>query len=1043
VLALCLLGLWSARSQTGALRRVTNTSEEGLNLNPSLSGDGRRISFESTGDLAGVGGGDRFRALRADLSSDPAAFVQMGATRAPAPGISQDGSIIAFAAKENPLGTNTDGNSEIFLFNGTTLRQITNTTPNDISTRVRDGNFQPSLSDDGRFIAFSSNRNLAGPNTDGNLEIFIFDAASNAFTQLTNTAGTVGASDAKISGDGSRVAYIRDRQAQPATQRDLILQDRAGATTRLLASNATNLALTYGRAISDDGLRVVYSADTAPNSSQVFLFDGRISNSARQITELEERDTEVPLHPTISGDGTRIAFATRRSINITVGDPEDPSNSDHSIELYTYDIPTGQFARVTPDAPTTADGFSGSTRLMEVVSSLSDDGSIVAFNFPRVLSGAVPNGLENNSEIYVTGTAVRPTTGTLTILNEASFGHEPSTTKAVAPESRAVALGGALASNSIQTQKQADGTFPTKVDGTTVIVNGRSAQIFYVSPTQVKFLVPPQTEPGTATVVVTNAEGFQSRGTVSVMRAAPGIFTESGDGLGRAVVINANMTADEEFDPSDGQLRLIIFTTGVRKALQVTATAGGRALTVESYMASPDMVGMDEVRVLVPADLRGAGTVNLIVRADDRDSNPATITFGGDSCRDILINEVLADPPDNLPAGDVNRDGARSGSDDEFIELVNRWTRDIDISGYQLLTRSTGAAGDTVRHTFAPGTIFPSGSAIVVFGGGGENFNPRNPAFGGALVFKASSGGLSLTNSGGVVTLREPSQSIVNIFSYGGSTGLNGNANQSLTRSPDAGRSPDCAGFTLHSTAPGSNGQPYSPGTHINGAPFVTTAIARIEVSPASATIEAGARQQFTAKAYDANNNEISGVIFFWESSNTAVAKIDQTGLATSVSAGTTEIRASARGVQSAPAMLTVRAVERVLTSITVTPNPASIPIGGTQQFRAQGFDQFGQPITGATIAFASDNTTVATVDSVTTDPNTGIATAIVTGRNAGTAHITAQATDGTTTVTSSQSTLAVNASTPAYIITGQVKDSGNNPLSGVLITFEMNFEGT
>jgi disulfide oxidoreductase YuzD len=1298
VIALCLLGLWGARSQTGGLRRVTNTTEEGININPSLSGDGRRVSFESTEDLAHAGGSDHFRSIRADITSDPAAFTQLSGTRAPAPGISQDGSRIAFAAKDNPLGTNADGNSEIFFYDGAALRQITNTTPNDSSRRILDGNFQPSLTDDGRFIAFSSNRNLTNQNADGNLEIFIFDTLSNTFTQLTNTAGPVGASDAKISGDSTRVAYIRDNNATPGTQRDLILQDRTGGTTRLIASNATNLAFTYGRAISDDGSRIVYSADIATDSSQVFLFDGRTSNSTRPITTLGVRTTEVPLHPTISGDGTRVAFATRRPI-------AGISNTDNSIELYTFDIPTGQFARVT-NAPSNADGFDGSSRVAEVVSSLSDDGSVVAFNFPRSLSGAVTSGLENNSEIYVTGTAARPTVGTLTVLNYASFGNEPSTTKAIAPDSIAVALGGALAFTEERAEKQPDGSFPTTLGGTTVTVNGRRAQISFVSPTQIHFIVPPQTEVGTAEVVVTNAEGFQSRGTVAVLRAVPGIFTVSGDGRGEGVITTTD-GLHGPFDPTSGNLRLVIFSTGVRHATLVTATAGGRALTVESFMASPDMAGLDEIRVLVPSDLRGAGTVDLVVRADGRDSNPVSVIFSGDTRRDIVINEVLADPPDGL-AGDANHDNVRDSSDDEFVEIVNTTASDIDISSYQLLTRSTGGTTDTVRHTFAVGTIFPAGSAIVVFGGGA--FDPNNPVFGGAQVFKASTGGLSLTNSGGVVTLRDTTQAIVNIFSYGGSTGLNGDNNQSLTRSPDITGS-----FVPHTTATGSNGRAFSPGTRVDGSPFVTVAIARIEVTPASATIDNGAKQQFTAKAFNSNGDVISGVIFFWQSSNTSVATIDQNGLATSLSPGTTNITASARGVQSPPATLTVRDIQRILTRVDVTPNPATIPVSGTQQFTAHGFDQFdneitgltftwestdttvatidqsglatglhqgqttikatsggvtgtailnvttptvifnevladpagstttdtqgdanhdgvrsssddefvelvnsagaginisgwkvltratsgtettrhtfaagttlptgeaivvfgggnfnpsdgvfgcaqvvkastgglsltnsgltiivrdasnnlvtqftyggtttlngdndqsltrspditgnfvqhlaatgagsrrfspgtrvngtpfgscparltsvtispqsssvlagqstqftaqafdqfGQPITTATITFASDNTSAATVDSVTTDPNTGIATATVTGHNPGTAHITASATDGTTTVTSSQATLTVNSATVTYSVSGQVKDAGNNPLSGVLITFDMNFQGT
>ncbi|HEX8844854.1 MAG TPA: Calx-beta domain-containing protein [Pyrinomonadaceae bacterium] len=914
-LALCLLGLWSARSQSSALRRITNTTEEGININPSLSGNGRRIAFESTEDLAQAGGANSFRAIRADISTDPATFSQLGATRAPAPGISQDGSIIAFASKDDPLGTNTDGNSEIFYFDGSALRQITRTTPAAPSTRVRDGNFQPSLTDDGRFIAFSSNRNLAGLNGDNNLEIFVFDTSSNTFTQLTNTSGTVGASDAKISGDGTRVAYLRDNGATQSTQRDLVLQDRIGGTTRILASNVTNLAFTYGRAISDDGSRIVYAADIATNSSQVFLFDGRTTNATRQITALGVRETEVPLHPTISGDGTRIAFATRRPI-------PGFSNTDNSIELYTYDIPTGQYARVT-NAPSNADGFSGSTRLAEVVSSLNDDGSIVAFNFPRTLSGAVvTTGMENNSEIYATGTAPRPTVGTLTILNEASFGHEPATDKAIAPDSNASALGGALAFTTEQAQKQ-NNSFPTTLGGTTVTVNGRRAQISFVSPTRVNFIVPHETELGTAEVIVTNSEGFQSKGNVTVLNAAPGIFTYSGDGVGEAVVLNADTLQPGPFDPTSGNLRLIIFTTGVRHATQVTATAGGRALTVESFIPSPDMPGMDEVHVLVPSDLRGAGPVNLVVRADNRDSNPAIITFSGNACRDIVINEFLADPPDGTN-GDANHDGTRSGTDDEFVELVNTTDAHIDISGYQLLTRSSTATSDTVRHTFPSGTLFPARSAIVIFGGG--TITPTNPAFGGAQVFKASSGGLSLNNAGGVITFRTSSQEIVNIVTYGGSTGLDGDSNQSLTRSPDAGDG-TCGNFVLHSTAPNSVG-PFSPGTRANGTPFAT-GIGR-------------------------------------------------------------------------------------LTSVSISPPSASVTTGQTTQFTAQARDQFNRPMTGVTITFASDNTAVATVDGVTTDPNTGIATATVTGRSAGTAHITAQATDGTTTVTSSQATLTVNEPPPS-----------------------------
>jgi len=95
---LCFIVLRAGQTQSSVLRRVTNTTEEGINLNPSISGDGRIVAFESTEDIAGAGGADHFRAIRANVAGDPATFFQMGGTRAVAPAVSQDGSRIAFAS---------------------------------------------------------------------------------------------------------------------------------------------------------------------------------------------------------------------------------------------------------------------------------------------------------------------------------------------------------------------------------------------------------------------------------------------------------------------------------------------------------------------------------------------------------------------------------------------------------------------------------------------------------------------------------------------------------------------------------------------------------------------------------------------------------------------------------------------------------------------------------------------------------------------------------------------------------------------------------
>ncbi len=86
----------------------------------------------------------------------------------------------------------------------------------------------------------------------------------------------------------------------------------------------------------------------------------------------------------------------------------------------------------------------------------------------------------------------------------------------------------------------------------------------------------------------------------------------------------------------------------------------------------------------------------------------------------------------------------------------------------------------------------------------------------------------------------------------------------------------------------------------------VTQPIASVSISPVTATVAVGGTQQFTATAVDANGNTISGVVFAWACINAGVATINGNGLATGVAPGTVTIAASASGVTSPLATLTV-----------------------------------------------------------------------------------------------------------------------------------------
>src|SRR6185369_5576273 len=113
-----------------------------------------------------------------------------------------------------------------------------------------------------------------------------------------------------------------------------------------------------------------------------------------------------------------------------------------------------------------------------------------------------------------------------------------------------------------------------------------------------------------------------------ISMAAPGIFTTAGDGRGNAIVLNSDTLSPGPFDPSNGQLRLSIFTTGVVRANNVSVTICGKPSVVET-VAPANLAGLDEIHVLVPAELRGAGKCTLIVTADGVQSNSVSVTLGG------------------------------------------------------------------------------------------------------------------------------------------------------------------------------------------------------------------------------------------------------------------------------------------------------------------------------------------------------------------------------------------------------------------------------
>src|SRR5207245_2647053 len=118
--------------------------------------------------------------------------------------------------------------------------------------------------------------------------------------------------------------------------------------------------------------------------------------------------------------------------------------------------------------------------------------------------------------------------------------------------------------------------------------------------------------------------------------------------------------------------------------------------------------------------------------------------------------------------------------------------------------------------------------------------------------------------------------------------------------------------------------------------------VASVTVTPSPATVQQGSTVQLTATPQDANGNPLSGRVVTWSSDNTAVARVNGSGLVTGVAAGTATIAATSEG-QSGTSDVTVTLAP--VASVAVTPSPASVQVGQTVQLTATPKDANGNPL--------------------------------------------------------------------------------------------------
>jgi uncharacterized protein (TIGR03437 family) len=187
------------------------------------------------------------------------------------------------------------------------------------------------------------------------------------------------------------------------------------------------------------------------------------------------------------------------------------------------------------------------------------------------------------------------------------------------------------------TQQAAAGSLPLSLAGLSISVTDsqgvvRPSGVAYVSPAQVNFVMPAGTPSGISTVA------FSRNGTILFsMQAifgpvAPGIFVTAAAQIIR-VRPDGTQSVESTVTPiamNGDPLYLVLYGTGIRGRSDtrfVTCAINGQSLPVLYAGMQSEYPGLDQVDLLLPASLRGAGRVTVALAVNGQVSNTVHVTF--------------------------------------------------------------------------------------------------------------------------------------------------------------------------------------------------------------------------------------------------------------------------------------------------------------------------------------------------------------------------------------------------------------------------------